>query len=124
MGKAGCHPKYLALAGAMVPVLSLYIQSRGCIKLPSRFLFVCSLRAMMIVTYDDGQTMVAGDAVLISGQYHGVVVANIDSRSYQAGEEGWAYLLTGVMIRNGFAGLVCYQDNANESFELVARNKV
>jgi hypothetical protein len=30
MGKAGGHPKYLALAGAMVPVLRLYIQSRGC----------------------------------------------------------------------------------------------
>lgn len=75
----------------------------------------------MVVIYDDGQAMVAGDAVLISGQYHGVVVANIDSHSYQAGEEGWAYLLTGVMIRTDFAGLVHYPDNAHESFELVAR---
>jgi hypothetical protein len=65
--------------------------------------------------------MLAGDAVLISDQYHGVVIANIDNNSYKNGEEGWAYLGSGVMIFTDFAGLVHYPDSEHESFTLVAR---
>lgn len=72
--------------------------------------------------YVDGQTMLAGDVVLISGQYRGTVVAAIDDRSYLPKQEAWAYLGRGSVIDTDFAGLVHYPDDADERFELVRRH--
>lgn len=73
------------------------------------------------MTYADGKSILAGDKVTIAGRYHGVVLASMDEASYLPGEEGWAYLGTGVMIDTDFGGLVHYQDDAQEDIRLESR---
>ena len=75
--------------------------------------------------YTDGTEIKLGDTVLISGQYHGVVVADIDNGRYSESnpEEQWAYLASGVMIDTDFGGLVHYQQEnlVSETIELESR---
>jgi len=66
--------------------------------------------------YSDGIEIMLGDKVLISGKYHGVVVANIDGDEYSKSnpKEQWAYLGSGVIIDTDFGGLVHYQEETIE----------
>jgi hypothetical protein len=77
--------------------------------------------------YADGTKIKLGDKVLISGKYHGVVVADIDGDNYSESspKEQWSYLGTGVMIDTDFGGLVHYQQEniKEETIELEARNE-
>lgn len=70
--------------------------------------------------YSGGQRVLAGDVVLIDGQYHGVVIAAIDDKSYLPGAEDWEYLGRGAMIDTDFAGLVHYSED-DEELVLVRR---
>lgn len=75
--------------------------------------------------YMDGTDIKLGDRVLISGKYHGVVVADIDNGRYseEYPKEQWGYLGSGVMIYTDFGGLVHYrQENMDgETIELDSR---
>lgn len=75
--------------------------------------------------YTDGNQVKVGDKVLIGRQYHGVVVADMNSDEYSANhpEEQWGYLNSGVMIDTDFGGLVHYEQDSlvAESIELVSR---
>jgi len=76
--------------------------------------------------YTDGTIIKLGDRVLISGKYHGVVVADIDGEEYSESnpKEQWAYLSSGVMIDTDFGGLVHYQEQnmEGETIELESRD--
>lgn len=69
--------------------------------------------------------MKLGDKVLISGKYHGVIVADIDNGRYSETnpKEQWEYLGSGVMIDTDFGGLVHYQQENmdGETIELESR---
>ena len=71
--------------------------------------------------YDDGTIITLGDKVLISGQYIGIVVADIDGDKYSKTnpKNKWAYLQNGIIIDTDFAGLVHYQQETliNETLE-------
>lgn len=73
--------------------------------------------------YTDGQEAKAGDLVQIDTDYHGTVVACIDTGDYLPGEESWSYLGTGIMVDTNFCGLVHYeQETADaEGMVLIAR---
>lgn len=72
--------------------------------------------------YVDGQKILAGDVVMISGEHRGTVVFCFDNDSYMPGEEGWSYLGGGVMIDTDFAGYVHYpSDGGIESIALIRR---
>ena len=77
--------------------------------------------------YADGTKMQLGDNVVISGKYHGVVVADMDGDKYSESnpKEQWAYLGSGVMIDTDFGGLVHYQQENmdGETIELESRNE-
>ena len=73
------------------------------------------------MTYTDGQAMLAGDEVLISGRYRGTVIAAIDHGSYLPGQEAWASLGCGTVIDTDFGGLVHYPDGSHEYFERIRR---
>jgi len=72
--------------------------------------------------YTDGTEMKIGDRVLISGKYHGVIVADIDNGRYSDAtpKEEWEHLVSGVMIDTDFGGLVHYQQESmdGETIEL------
>ena len=74
--------------------------------------------------YPDGMKILAGDLVAIDGQYRGTVVASIDAGSYLPGEESWAYLGSGVMVRTNFAGLVHYTTQAHDELVLLERGSL
>lgn len=74
----------------------------------------------MDVKYSDGQRVLAGDVVQIAGQYHGLVIAAIDDKSYLPGGEDWEYLQSGAMIDTDFGGLVHYPED-DEELVLVRR---
>lgn len=75
--------------------------------------------------YTDGTEIKLGDKVIISGKYHGVVVANIDGSEYSEShpKDQWSYLGSGVMIDTNFGGLVHYQEEniKGETIELDSR---
>jgi hypothetical protein len=77
--------------------------------------------------YMDGTEIELWDRVLISGKYHGVVVADIDGGRYSESnpKEQWKYLGSGVLIDTDFGGLVHYQEEtmAGETIELESRNE-
>ena len=79
-----------------------------------------------LMIYTDGNQAKIGDHVLISGQYRGVVVANMDDCEYSTEhpKEQWSYLQSGVMIDTDFGGLVHYEQDAliGEIIELVSRS--
>ena len=66
--------------------------------------------------YTDGSDIKLGDKVLISGKYHGVVVADIDGNEYSESnpKEQWGYLGSGVMIDTDFGGLIHYKEETME----------
>lgn len=70
--------------------------------------------------YTDGRRVLAADVIEFDGQYHGVVIAAIDDKSYLPGGEDWEYLGTGAMIDTYFAGLVHYSED-DEELVLVCR---
>ncbi|MFL6617257.1 MAG: hypothetical protein ACJ8MH_01570 [Povalibacter sp.] len=73
------------------------------------------------MTYSDGKESEIGDAVLIDGQYRGLVVACIDSGTALPGNEDWGYLKVGIMVNTDFGGLVHYANIAHEDIRLVQR---
>ena len=77
------------------------------------------------MNYKDGTKAKVGDRVLIGGQYHGVVVADMDGDEYSRDYPGdqWRYLGSGVMIDTDFGGLVHYDQSSldGELMELVQR---
>tara|TARA_Y100000815_G_C13160006_1_gene431314 strand:+ start:265 stop:564 length:300 start_codon:yes stop_codon:yes gene_type:complete len=77
------------------------------------------------MNYTDGTQAEVGDRVLIGGQYHGVVVADIDGDEYSRNYAGdqWRNLDSGVMIDTDFGGLVHYDQSSldGELMELQQR---
>lgn len=77
------------------------------------------------MNYTDGTQAKVGDRVLIGGQCHGVVVADIDGDEYSRDYPGdqWRNLGSGVMIDTDFGGLVHYDQSSldGELMELVQR---
>jgi hypothetical protein len=73
------------------------------------------------MTYSDGNESAIGDAVLIGGQYRGLVVACIDAGTALPGHEDWGYLKFGIMVDTDFGGLVHYADIEQEDMRLVQR---
>ena len=65
--------------------------------------------------------------MLISGKYHGIVVADIDGDGYSEStpKEQWSYLGSGEMVDTDFGGLVHYQqeDMEGETIELESRDR-
>jgi len=72
--------------------------------------------------YTDGTEIKLGDKVIISGEYHGVVIADIDGVEYSESypKDQWSYLETGVLIDTDFGGIVHYkqEDLEDETIEL------
>ncbi|MGH2548538.1 MAG: hypothetical protein ACREPX_02570 [Rhodanobacteraceae bacterium] len=71
--------------------------------------------------YDDGQLIEPGDIVQIDGCYRGLVVASMDTQSYLVGQEGWAYLGSGIMVDTDFGGMVHYTSEASDELVLIER---
>lgn len=71
--------------------------------------------------YECGDTIRAGDLVIIDDKYEGHVVASMDTSEYLPGYEDWAYLRTGIMVVTDFAGLVQYTSEATDKLVLKAR---
>lgn len=71
--------------------------------------------------YLDGDLIRVGDEVLIDGQHRGQVVASMDTSTYLPGEQSWAYLKEGIIVRTDFAGLVHYTAGATDLLELARR---
>lgn len=75
--------------------------------------------------YTDGKQAKVGDNVLIGGQFHGLVVADLDADEYAVEYPGeqWGYLKSGLMIDTDFGGLVHYDQGSlkSELIELVSR---
>lgn len=56
------------------------------------------------------------------GQYHGRVIASMDTSEYLPGQDTLAYLAAGVMVDTNYGGLVHYTDATADTFELLARS--
>ena len=71
--------------------------------------------------FADGTDMKPGDLIQIDTIYRGRVVASMDTNEYLPGQDGWAYLGTGVMVDTDFAGLVHYTPETADDFVLIQR---
>lgn len=70
---------------------------------------------------EDGADITPGDIIQIDTFYRGTVIASMDTGRYLPGEESWAYLQEGIMVRTDFAGLVHYTAETAEDFVLIGR---
>ena len=71
--------------------------------------------------YANGTDIKPGDVVRIDTQYRGRVIASMDTGEYLPGEDGWAYLGTGIMVDTDFGGLVHYTTETADDLVLMQR---
>jgi len=71
--------------------------------------------------YADGTDIKPGDVVQIDTQYRGRVIASMDTGEYLPGQDGWAYLRTGIMVDTDFGGLVHYTAETADDLVLMQR---
>ena len=71
--------------------------------------------------FADGTDIEPGDLIQIDTIYRGRVIASMDTNMYLPGEDGWAYLTTGIMVDTDFAGLVHYTSETADDFVLIQR---
>ncbi|MGR4877810.1 hypothetical protein [Pseudoxanthomonas sp. LARHCG66] len=71
--------------------------------------------------YADGTDIKPGDVVQIDTQYRGRVIASMDTGEYLPGQDGWAYLGTGIMVDTDFGGLVHYTAETADDLVLMQR---
>ena len=71
--------------------------------------------------YADGTDIRPGDVVQIDTRYRGRVIASMDTGEHLPGEDGWAYLGTGIMVDTDFGGLVHYTTEKADDLVLMQR---
>jgi len=71
--------------------------------------------------YADGTDIKPGDVIQIDVKYRGRVIASMDTSECLPGEEGWAYLVTGIMVDTDFGGLVHYTSETANDLVLIQR---
>jgi hypothetical protein len=71
--------------------------------------------------YSDGDLVQVGDVVSVDVTGRGRVVASMDTGHYLPGEEGWSYLVVGVMVDTDFGGLIHYTAPFADSLTLLSR---
>jgi hypothetical protein len=69
--------------------------------------------------FPDGTGIKPGDVIQIDAVYRGRVIASMDTNEYLPGEDGWAYLKTGIMVDTDFGGLVHYTSETADDFVLI-----
>ena len=69
--------------------------------------------------FADGTDIEPGDLIQIARVYRGRVIASMDTSKYLTGEEGWSYLIEGIMVDTDFGGLVHYTSETAEDFSLI-----